>query len=160
MLLNTSVEYLIYKLLRDDGLAYIGTTNTHRFKNRMSQHRSTERFRNHTFTCEILARSADATILHEEAQYIVLHNTLSPHGLNKSWSGKGSGHDSPKFTTRGYRFSDESRKKMSEAAKRRCQRHVRTGWTHSEETRRRWADMRKGIDGKTMKGRKYAVRSK
>ena len=152
------MEYIIYKLTRDDGMRYIGTTTSLRFKNRMSQHRTTERFRNRTFEWEILVQSSDKAILHKEKDYITEYNTLSPHGLNKTWSGKGSGHDSPKFTTSGYQYSDESRKNMSESAKRRCQRDVRVGWSHSEETKQRWKRIRKGIDGRTMKGQKYAVR--
>lgn len=154
MFLNRGMkEYLIYKLTRDDGKIYIGTTDTSRFKNRMCQHKGTERFREHTFDVMILAQSPDINLLNEESRYIQEYNSLAPNGLNLSWSGKGSGHNSPHFTTRGYHYSEESRKKMSESAKLRCQRQLRTGWQHSPETKAAWSQKRKGINARLTKGK-------
>ena len=149
-------EYLIYKLTRDDGKVYIGTTDTGRLKNRMYQHRTTERFREHTFEMEILKQSPDIAVLDEEEKYITHYNSLVPNGLNLTWSGKGSGHNSPHFSTRGYKFSEESRQKMSESAKKRCQTHPRTGWTHSTDTKKRWSQARKGINARLTEGKTLA----
>jgi alpha-D-ribose 1-methylphosphonate 5-triphosphate synthase subunit PhnI len=145
--------YLIYKLTRDDGMLYIGTTDSTRFKNRMCQHRGTSRFVGHTFSTEILAENAEIAILLQEADFITQYNTLSPFGLNLTKSGKGSGHDSLHFTTRGYKFSEESRKRMSESAKRRCKTNPRLGWSHSEETKTHWSKRRKGIHARALKGK-------
>tara|TARA_R110000868_G_scaffold79604_35_gene226509 strand:+ start:4938 stop:5417 length:480 start_codon:yes stop_codon:yes gene_type:complete len=146
-------EYIIYKLTRADGKIYIGTTDTERFKNRMYQHKSTERFRDTTFTVEIIKQSTDIAVFREEEQFISEHNSLTPNGLNLTHSGKGCGHDSPHFTTRGYRYSEESRLKMSASAKLRCAKHVRVGWTHSDETKAKWSQMRKGINARLVKGK-------
>lgn len=148
------VQYIIYKLTRSDGKIYIGTTDTKNFSNRMSQHKSTERFRNHSFNIEIVAQSNDDAILSEESSYIEKFNSMTPNGLNLTRSGKGSGHNSLKFTTRGYRFSEESRKKMSEAAKRRCSKFVRTGWKHSDEQKKLWSLKRRGINARLTTGKK------
>lgn len=149
-------SYLVYKLVRSDGKAYIGTTNTDRLTKRLAQHRCSARFKNFTFTCEILLSDESADVLNAEAQLIIEHNTLEPHGLNKTWSGKGNGHNSPSFTTQGYCYSDESRQRMSESAKRRCREHPRVGWRHSEDTKRAWSLKRRGIIARETKGKKLS----
>lgn len=147
------LEYIIYKLIRDDGKLYIGTTDTKNFKNRMSQHKSARRFCGHTFDVVVLKQSSNSSILDEEGFYIESHDSLAPSGLNLTRSGKGYGHASVKFTTRGYQYSDASRAKMSASAKKRCAMHPRTGWAHSEETKRQWSIKRKGIDARKTMGK-------
>ena len=62
------------------------------------------------------------TILKEREEYWINSLDTFNNGLNESPSGKGCGHNSPNFTTLGYKFSDEQRKKMSESAKKRAKR--------------------------------------
>jgi len=108
------MRYIVYILTRDDGKQYIGTTIDYRYKNRMCQHRCSKRFDGHSFTHNVLVESKDVSeVLRREAELIHQYNTMFPAGLNLTWSGKGKHHNSSKFTTRGYKFSDESRKKRT-----------------------------------------------
>ena len=76
--------YLVYKIIRDDGKLYIGTTIKDRLKNRISQHKGTERFRGHTFTLEILEESTSKEYIDmKEVHYINVFDTINS-GLNKS----------------------------------------------------------------------------
>ena len=132
--------YFIYKITRSDGKQYIGTTDSKCIKNRMCRHKSSTRFANFDFTYEIIEQSADINILQKEQYYIQQYNTLVPNGLNISIDGKGN-HLSPNFTTRGFKFSEESKIKMSISSKKR-QRS--TGWVHSQETKAHWSKTRTG----------------
>lgn len=104
---------VIYKITRTDGLQYIGIAKN--FKSRLGAHRRSKRF-------EI--GISDAVILFEgewdkcnelEAAYIQKYDTFT-QGLNLTPQGKGR-NESSKFNTFGYRFSEASRKKMSDAKK-------------------------------------------
>lgn len=112
--------YVIYKLVRDDGKVYIGTTMKRRYNNRIAQHRCHKRFVGHTFEHEILEESADIGLLDKEDQYIDMYRSFaSDGGLNLTRSGRGYPHGSKNFTTRGKVYSEDSRRKMSEKAKAR-----------------------------------------
>lgn len=124
---------------------YIGTTDTKNFRTRMAHHRWSNRFREHTFDVVILEESDDVGIFEKESDYIAKHGTLAPNGLNLSWSGKGFGHNSPNFTTRGYRYSEESRQKMRDAWKRRSPRQKGV-FHHSAAARQKMSEMRKGMN--------------
>lgn len=114
----------------------------------MADHRRSKRFKNSDFSIEILMESTDRTKIElAETQYILQYNTYD-NGLNSTKCGKGYGHDSPKFTTVGYVFPDESRKKMSESAKLRCKRD---GFDKmSERSKTNWdnPEYRKSQEGK------------
>lgn len=75
-----------------------------------------------------------------EEYFINLHDTFK-HGLNLTNRGKGK-NLSDKFNTYGYKFSEESKAKMSESAKQRTDRP--TGYTHSAYTKQKWSELRKG----------------
>ncbi|MDP7367950.1 MAG: hypothetical protein QGH83_11930 [Candidatus Pacebacteria bacterium] len=109
-------EYIIYKLTRNDNKEYIGTTDTKCFRSRMNAHKISERFREYTFAIEILEKSTNISLLEKEELYISKFNTYKK-GLNKTPEGKGYGHNSNKFTTRGYKFSEEIKQKMKEKKK-------------------------------------------
>jgi len=148
------MKHIVYLLTRNDGKLYIGTTHNARFKNRMCQHRCSKRFKGYSFTHSVLFESETLDeVLRKETELIREYDTLAPNGLNLTWSGKGKHHNSPNFTTRGYQYSEESRKKMSEAAKKRCARYVRVGWEHSAKTKENWSRKRKGIVAKETKGK-------
>lgn len=88
----------------------------------MADHRRSRRFYGDDFEMTILAESEDrAQIESLEEHYVVEYNTHQD-GLNLSKSGKGHGHNSSKFTTLGYIYSEESRNKMSQKAKERADR--------------------------------------
>ena len=138
------MNYLIYKLTRDDGQIYIGTTNSKCYKNRMVAHKNSERFINHSFTIEILEQSENIEVHNKEGEYIKLYNSFY-NGLNESIDGKGN-HNAPNFNTIGFKFSEESKRKMSESAKRRVERDGANfkGKTHSEESKQKMSKLRKG----------------
>jgi len=61
-----------------------------------------------------------------ETKWMNIYNSLVPHGYNLKTGGNGGCH-----------YSEESRKKLSEAAKRRT---PRTGWSHTEESKLMMSD--------------------
>jgi len=111
------MKYIIYKLTRDDGQIYIGTTDNRHIKKRLYDHKRSKRFNKYSFTVEILEENNDITI-HDKEQYYIKKFDSYNNGLNDTIDGKGN-HNAPNFTTRGYKFSKESRKRMSISAKRR-----------------------------------------
>lgn len=105
--------YLVYKITRDDGALYIGTTSLSRIKIRMNQHAKHKRFESHNFEYEILFQSTNYDLVQSmEEKFIYEYNTFYD-GLNETIDGSGN-HLSNKFTTLGFNYSDESKKKMSE----------------------------------------------
>lgn len=135
-------KYYIYKLRRSDSMEYVGTTDSWRIQSRMCAHRKSERFRDYQFECEILAESDTTDIFVQEEDYIRKHKTLHPHGLNKTATGKGTGpRDFAGWTTRGFKYSEESRRKMSESSKKRIRN---TGWKHKPEVKLAWSKLRIG----------------
>ena len=138
-------EYIIYKLTRDsDGLIYIGTTNSDCFSTRMSGHRISDRFINDSFTIQILVKSTDPKIHDLEESYIKKYDSFH-NGLNESIDGKGN-HHAPNLTTEGYKFSKESRKRMSDAKKNGNFTPWNKGKKNcfSEETIKKLSETRKG----------------
>lgn len=145
-------KYLIYKLTREDGRIYIGTTNSSRFKYRMYQHKISTRFKNYEFTVEIIEESEHISILEKEKYYINLYDSYK-NGLNSTWSGKGYGHDSPKFTTLGYKYSDKTKTKISKSLKKRYRNNPelrvqiserKKEWWKNPENRKKFHNDRKG----------------
>lgn len=137
--------YVVYKITRDDGKLYIGTTLRHRIKNRISQHKGTQRFKGHAFSFEILEESTSKEYIDMKEVHYINHFDSYNNGLNTSLDGKGN-HNAPTFTTLGYKYSEESKQKMSSAAKSRIKRLgvPFKGKTHSQETKTKWSKIRKG----------------
>lgn len=109
-----------------DKRAYIGITIQRRLNIRLADHKRSKRFSNDGFTVQILAISNERSIIESMEEYAIsLYDTFN-NGLNSSWSGKGYGHNSNKFTTAGYTFSDQQRQRMSIAAKQRAERESGT----------------------------------
>jgi hypothetical protein len=116
------MKHILYKITRSDGQKYIGITIDYRLKNRMSQHKISDKFKGYDFEYEILLESDDRSVIEiAEEKAIDEYDTFN-NGLNSTKSGKGYGHNSSSFTTFGYKFDDESRQKMSLAAKGRAKR--------------------------------------
>ena len=88
-------------------------------KQRMGDHKRSKRFRHDEFDVNILEINSDRQFINDREEYWIQRLDTFNKGLNETPSGKAYGHNSPKFTTNGYIFSEESRKKMSESAKKR-----------------------------------------
>ncbi len=110
------MKYYIYLITRSDGQLYVGTTDSKNIKNRMYGHKRSNRFEGFTFKYKIIAQSEDEKIHDLEEYYITKYDSFQ-NGLNESKDGKGN-HLAPNFTTKGFKFSDASRKKMSVTRKR------------------------------------------
>lgn len=145
------MKHILYLITRDDGQKYIGITIDYRIKNRMAQHKLSERFKDHAFSYVILQEDSDRSTI-EDAEPIAIekYDTFF-NGLNSTRGGKGFGHNSKKFNTLGFKFSEESRKKMSIAGKARAKREgfsvrsKRSKIVWSDEKRRKnMSDVKKG----------------
>jgi len=140
------MKYILYKLIRDDNKIYIGTTNTKRFKNRMYTHEHSNRFKNHTFNIKILHKSKyEEKIAKLEEYYIKIYDSFY-NGLNESIDGKGN-HHAPNFTTKGFKYSKDSKKRMSISAKKRIKRNGINfkGHKHTQKAKKIMSKKRKGI---------------
>lgn len=138
--------YVVYKITRDDGQQYIGTTYKDGISKRMKAHSKTNRFEDRMFVYHILEESDDFDCIGDaEEHYIELYDTYY-NGLNESINGKGN-HLCHDFTTKDFKFSEESRKRMSESAKKRVERDgvPFRGCNHTDEQRERWSEQRKGV---------------
>lgn len=118
-------------------------------KQRMGDHKRSRRFRNDEFTIKILEKSNDRQHINEREEYWIKKLDTFNNGLNESWSGKGYGHNSSNFTTEGYIYSEESRKKMSESAKKRGggseqMRQLSLNQWKNPEIRKHHSEIRKG----------------
>jgi len=101
----------------------------------MGDHKRSKRFIGHEFDIQVLEESFDRSYIeNKESHYIAVYDTFN-NGLNDTETGKGWGHSSPKFNTLGYIFSDKSRKKMSESAKKRCVGNLEV---MSERSKKTW----------------------
>jgi len=104
----------------------------------MGDHKRSSRFKNNEFHIQILEESFDRSYIEDkESHYISVYDTFA-NGLNDTETGKGYGHSSPKFNTLGYTFSNESRKKMSESAKKRC---INNFEAMSERSKKAWGNL-------------------
>lgn len=130
---------VIYKITRKDGQEYIGIAINH--KNRFNQHRSSERFSMGIKKIEILEEVDDYKKAEKLEEYYIEKYDTYKNGLNQTKNGKG---ENPGLSTLGFRFSQESRKKMSEAAKKRIERDGPTIVKHTEEQKQKWSEQRKG----------------
>ena len=130
---------VVYKITRDDGLEYIGITI--RLKDRIRDHEKSLRFSvNKISSVEILYEGEYSECENLEEFFIEKYNTYQA-GLNCTRRGKGRS-ECDRFNTKGFVFSEESRKKMSISAKNRTDR--KRGYKHSLEVRLHWSKLRKG----------------
>lgn len=141
-------KHVVYLLKRkSDSKLYVGITILRRIKTRMADHRRSKRFYQDDFEVTILEESDDRNKIEQLEEYYIKKYDTHCTGLNCSPSGKGCGHNSPRFTTLGYIYSPQSRKKMSIKAKARAKRdHDKM----SERSRQLWNDpeYRKRQEGK------------
>jgi hypothetical protein len=138
----------VYKIIREDNKIYIGITID--FNKRIKNHIRSKRFKELKIkSFEILEQN----LTYDEAgkkeeYYINLYDSFN-NGLNKSKNGKGN-HLAPNFTTRGFKYSEESKKKMSLSAKRSG--HARMNLPEmTTEFRLHLSNLRKGVCWKPRK---------
>lgn len=141
--------HVVYLLTRkSDFQQYVGITIERRIKQRMGDHKRSKRFRNDDFNIEILEKNADRQHINEREEYWIQKLDTFNNGLNESYSGKGYGHNSSNFTTEGYIYSEESRKKMSESAKKRVDkekmRQISLNQWKDPDLKKHHSDIRKG----------------
>lgn len=121
MSVSNDETHLVYLLKRkSDKKQYVGITIQRQLRQRMGNHKRSVRFREDSFDVTILEESFDRKYIEEREEYWIDNLNTFTEGLNDTASGKGWGHNSPNFTTLGYIYSDESRKKMSDSAKERA----------------------------------------
>lgn len=129
----------VYKLTREDGLEYIGITTN--LPKRLKFHNKSHRFSELAIcNVEILFEGNYDECDALEEEFIIKYDTFK-NGLNLTNRGKGK-NLSDKFNTFGYKFSEDSKLKMSISAKAREERP--TGYRHSVETKQHWSELRKG----------------
>lgn len=131
----------VYLITRKDGEQYIGIT--YNVNKRVSAHKKTKRFEIGIENVEILKeceKYEDAEMI--EHHYIEEYDTFY-NGLNNSIDGKGN-HLSENFTTKGYKFSKETREKMRKNHWSKTGKYKPTGKKHTEETKKTLSEIRKG----------------
>jgi len=127
------MKHIVYKLIGENNLIYIGITYDKGFSNRLSCHKR-KTFKGIKFTYEILHESEDRKLIEEleEKEITSQKSYLKNIGLNKTKTGKGWPNNSG-FTTLGYKFSEESKLKMSKSQKL-VDRSYQRGRKRSPET--------------------------
>lgn len=137
---------VVYKITRSDGLSYIGITTE--FKDRLAYHMKSDRFSIGVKSHEILFEGPYEICDLLEEHFIELYDTFK-NGLNITYNGKGKSKTS-KFNTLWFKFSAESKKKMSEAGKNRIKMAREGNGQHvflqknSKETVEKMAKTKKG----------------
>lgn len=139
---------VVYKITRIDFLEYIGTTVN--MRRRLYEHKKSARFKEGILGYEILFEGDYYECLQKEAEFIQEHRTFEC-GLNMAERGQGK-NETTKFNTLGLKHSEETRKKIGEASKRKTPRR---GWKHTEEYKKRMSKMRKG--NPNIKGSKISI---
>lgn len=147
------MKHILYLITRDDGQRYVGITIDYRVRLRMNEHRASDRFKGYNFTYQILKEDEDRAVIERaETEAVAYYDTFN-NGLNGSPGGKGWGHNSPKFNTLGYKYSDESKAKMSLKAKERYRREghaarsamIKKAYANNPELRKTLSEKRKGV---------------
>lgn len=138
------MSVFVYKITRIDDKEYIGITIN--LNKRFRDHSHTERFSLGIKEKLVLIECDD----YKEAEiweefYINLYDTFN-NGLNKSKNGKGN-HCAPNFTTLGFKYSEESRKKMSDNnwLKDGKNPSPNKGMIHKDDIKKQWSEKRKRI---------------
>lgn len=131
----------VYKITRQDDLEYIGITVNK--KVRFKSHEKSKRFESGIKYIEILAEVDSYEEAEELEEFFIDKYNTYECGLNLTPKGKGLNEDC-KFNTFGHKFSEESRKRMSDAAKKRIEKYGPNKPTFTEETRKKLSEQRKG----------------
>lgn len=141
--------HYVYLITRDDGEKYIGITNN--ISRRKAAHRLDDRFRDTNFSMEIIFEDENREEVESKETYFIEKYDTFHNGLNRTITGKGSGHSSPFFTTLGKKFSVESREKMKANHWSKTGKYSQVGRKFSDETRAKMSESRKGVKIKNPK---------
>ena len=106
-------KYCVYLIERDDGLKYIGKTKQKTLKYRITDHKNSDKFKDHEIKqYYVLYETEDHDdVLEKETYYTYFYDTFR-HGLNKTPDGKSRLGKSYKFTTFGLHLSEETKNKI------------------------------------------------
>ena len=132
----------VYKITRNDDLDYIGITIN--LKKRISDHLRSERFAVGVKSIEILKECSSYQEAKDLEEFYINEYDTFYNGLNNTIDGKGN-HLSEAFTTLGFKFSEQSRKKMSDSAKARGMPRACIEASRSEQSRKKMSEKRKGV---------------
>lgn len=133
----------VYKITRLDGKEYIGITPT--LRKRFKCHEKNKRFSMGIIRFAILKKCDTYEEAGKIEEKMIKHYDTFYNGLNRSINGKGN-HLSSNFTTKGFKFSEESKKKMSENNwSKRGYPPPMLGKKFSQKTKRKFSDTRKGF---------------
>jgi predicted GIY-YIG superfamily endonuclease len=140
---------VVYKLTREDGQEYIGTAIN--FRTRLCNHKKSERFsEKKIIEIEFLGEFVEyEDALRFEMECITKYDTFH-NGLNKTLDGTGN-HQVPHFSTKGYKFSEKSKKLMGQRSKERGAGHRLQAWRNNLSHEDKLAFNKKISDGKTNK---------
>lgn len=105
----------------------------------MSQHKGHDRFKDDSFTFEILHVSSCRDEIEKLEEYYISKYDSYENGLNATPHGKGHSNTS-NFTTLGHKFSDTSKNKMSIAARNNCEANPERLEKLKAGAERMWAD--------------------
>ena len=112
----SDIVHLVYTITDIMGTVYVGISSENRMKNRFSQHKKSPRFAT-PIVMEVVYMSKDRDHIEDMEEYYIKELDTYRNGGNNTPSGKGN-HRSRNFHTKGFKFTEESRKKMSETRKR------------------------------------------
>lgn len=149
MMQSPEETHLVYLLTRkSDSQQYVGITIKRRLKQRLGDHKRSNRFKNDDFDFKVLEESQDRQYIEDREEYYINEYDTFNSGLNDTSSGKGYGHNSKNFTTLGYIFTEEQRENMSIAAKNRAKNEP--SGLRAEKSKKLWEDpeYRKKQEGK------------
>lgn len=132
------IKTYVYKITRSDDLEYIGITVNP--TNRFNAHRKSNRFSIGIKKIEILEECDNYEYAEDREEFYINEFNTYKRGLNCTPKGKEKS-ENCKFNTLGFKFSDKSKKKMSESAKKRG---MPKGRKHSDECKKKLSDVRKG----------------
>ena len=124
-------KWCVYLITTENTQKYVGKTSVKNLRKRINSHKTSKRFKNVNFNYEILYETFDHDdVLNKETYYIEYYDTFN-NGLNKTKTGKGCGHDSSKFTTLNYKFSEITKQKMREQSIKRKAGNKLQNWLNN-----------------------------
>lgn len=142
--------FLVYIITRSDGKQYVGTTNNNRLRVRMNSHKVSKAFKNYEFSYKILYETNNISECYEKEELSIKEYDTYNNGLNGSINGRGW-NNSTKFTTLGYKFTEKSKKKMSDTRKGLFASGAIVSWNKGVS----WSDEVKDNFSKVRKGKRY-----
>ena len=149
-MIKIPLTFLVYIITRSDGKRYVGTTNNSRLKARMNSHKVSKAFKNYQFSYKILYETNNISECYEKEELSIKEYDTYNNGLNRTVSGRG-GNNSTKFTTLNYKFTEKSKKKMSDTRKALFASGEIVSWNKGVS----WSDEARDNFSKVRTGKRY-----